>query len=309
MPNETGNTYEPEQPLSEILRATHVFVLLVEDATVGDWTEAGDGLKKRSAKLRIRLEGILKGAIDGAPGEVLPLTVEQRGTGTFRVLDDYGVWSKADLRVGRKLVAFCSGTSKSLAELLQPPQCEQLEAETVVPDIRASLELETLGLTPPQMLLEAVPRLEHCQAVFARYLWSRVRHAVLANVTLLELLCEMLERPATSEKAREALVTAVYEELSLMPTPPPGALALLARALLVLLTVPEAQAMHVNLAEVYLPNLLGLRRGALEVTADEAFAASVRSREAVHAALRAHPELDPDEALRRWLETSPRPSP
>jgi hypothetical protein len=301
MPNETDVNDDSEQPLSEVLRVTHLFVILIEDVLAGVWMDAGDGLKKRTTRLRIRLESILKGAIDDAPGDVLPLSVEQRGTGTFRVLDDYGVWSKADLSAGRRLVAFCRGTSKSLVALLQPPQCEQLATETALPDVRASLDLEARGLTPPRMLVEAVPLIERHQDVFARYLWSRVRHAVLVNGTLFELLCQVVERPATSKDARETLVSAVYEDLSLMAAPPPEQMALWARAMLVLLTVPEAEAMHANLAQVYLPNLLGLRRGVIVVTAREVLA---RTREEVLAALQAHPALDPENELRRWLEVA-----
>jgi hypothetical protein len=299
------NPAEEDSP-SEVLRATHLLVIQIMDARVGDWTPEPDGLKKRLVALRVRLEHVWKGDTSQKPGEEIAIPVEQRGTGTYRVADDYGVWSKVELAPGLRLLAFCRSSSNDLAELLQPPQCEQLGDAPVAADVRVALELEMRNLTPAQILAAAPPLLERGRGVLARYIWARVREAVLADEKLFELYARIIEHPPMSAEARDVLLTAVYEELGLAAAPARGALLRLACTMLALLSVPQAQSMHANLAQVYLPNLIGLARGRPEFTAAGVFGTDTNSWAMARAALASHPEWDPDGELSQWLAQPPR---
>jgi hypothetical protein len=291
---------------SEVLRATHLLVIQIMEARAGDWTQEPDGLKRRVVELRVRLEHVWKGDTRQKSGDEIALAVEQRGTGTYRVADDYGVWSKVEPAAGLRLLAFCRSSSNDLAELLQPPQCQQLGEAPVAADVRVALELEMRNLTPAQLLAAAAPLLARARGVLARYVWARVREAVLADEKLFELYARIIEHPPTSAEARDVLLTAVYEELSLAAAPPRGALIRLARTMLVLLSVPQAQSMHANLAEVYLPNLTGLSHGRPEFGPSSVFGADGNAWAMARRTLASHPDWDPGGQLARWLAQPPR---
>lgn len=306
MTNQIQPGLPDEDSPSEVLRATHLLVIQIEEARIGDWLPDQGGLKKRIVELRVRLEHLWKGETSQKPGEFIIISVQQRGTGTYRVSDDYGVWSKVELVPGLRLLAFCRGASKDLAELLQPPQCEQLGAAPAAADVRVALDLEMRNLTPAQLLTAAPTLVERGRGILARYVWARVRQAVLADQKLFEAYTRIIERPAMSAEARDVLLTALYEELGMAAAPPPAGLLLLARAMLGLLSIPQAQPMHANLAEVYLPNHIGLSRGRAQFQAAHVFGADVNAWAAARAALASHPEWDPDGRLSQWLAQPPR---
>lgn len=295
---------EEDSP-SEVLRATHLLVIQIMEARMGEWMPAESGLKKRLVDLRVRLEHVWQGATRQRPGEEITIQVEQRGTGTYRVSDDYGVWSKVEPGAGLKLLAFCRSASMNLAELLQPAQCEQLAGAAIAADVRVALDLEMRKLAPAQILAAAPPLLERGRGVLARYIWARVRQAVLADEKLFELYAGIIEHPATSAEARDVLLTAVYEELGLAAVPPAGQLQRLARAMLVMLSIPQTQPMHDNLARVYLPNLIGLSRGRAEFFPDGVFGADLKSWALARGAVAARPDWDPDGQLSQWLAQPP----
>ena len=294
------NPPEEDSP-SEVLRATHLLVIQIMEARIGDWTPGPDGRKRRLVDLRVRLEHVWKGHTSQKPGDEIRLAVEQRGSGTYRVSDDYGVWSRVEPAAGLRLLAFCKSASKELGELLQPPQCERLGDAPVASDVRAALELEMRHLAPAQLLAAAAPLLERGGGVLARYVWARVGQAVLSDDKVLELYARIIERPSISDAARDVLLTALYEELGMAAAPPRGALTRVARTMLILLSVPQAQAMHANLAQVYLPNLTGLSHGRAEFAAGGVFGAELNAWAMARRTLASHPDWDPDGRLSRWL--------
>ncbi|MES1206464.1 MAG: hypothetical protein ABUS79_11045 [Pseudomonadota bacterium] len=313
---------EPEpESASEVLRASHILVVRIDDARFGDWLpeEAGP-LKRRFVELHLTLEETLRGRTDQVCGEGAIILVRQRGTGTLRVAEDAGVWSHVELARDLRLVAFCAGPSTDIAVLLQPPACQLLLGPDALPDVRAALDLQGRNLQPVLLLARAAPLLEQRGDILARYLWARTRAAVLTDETAFETLMRIVEAPATSRAARDVLITAVQQELGLIEAPPWSALLRFARAMLVLLTMPAAEALHPMLAQVYLPNLLGLTTGAPALAARDVFGRSdghagdgggapdEATRAQVQAALASRPDLDPEGLLRGWL-TDRAPSP
>jgi hypothetical protein len=297
------NDQQPESDsLSEVRRSSHLFVVTLGERRLGEWAPEPDGtLLARFVELNLELDQTLKGRIDQICGESVAICVRQRGTGSWRVSDDYGVWSKVDLQSGKHLVAFCSSTATDLVELLQPPHCTYLAGEDVLPDLRTCLDLESRHLPTTELWARVAPLLASRTGILARYLWACTGQAALEDRSVFELHMEILERPNTSPEAREVLMMAAYEALSLREAPPPAQLKRLVRAMFVMLTVPEAQRMHENLARVYLPNLIGLSRGHAEVAASMIFAQGSRTKARVHATLVARAALDPDGLLSRWL--------
>jgi hypothetical protein len=287
---------------SEVLRATHLVVVTVKNFKLGEWVPVPDSpLVSRSAEMRLVLDQVLKGNTKQLCGESTSVRVQQVGTGSRRVSDDYGVWSKVVLEPGMRLVAFCAGTSEDLAELLRPPECTRLANTDVLPDLRACMQLESRKLAPAELVTRTASLLTWRSGVLARYVWARSGPTSLEDVSLFELLMQILEHPNTASETREVFMTAAYEDLSLIETPPRAQLLRLARALLVLLAVPQAQELHANLAQVYLPNLIGLRRDHAVMAASDIFTQGSQTHARIMAMLDSRPELDQEGHLRRWL--------
>jgi hypothetical protein len=294
---------QPEsESLSEVRGSSHLFVVTVGECRLGEWMPLPDSaLSARFVELSLGLEQILKGRIDQICGESTTICVQQRGTGSRRVSDDYGVWSKVELQRGQRLVAFCSSASSDLADLLQPPHCLHLAGVDVLPDLHTCLDLEGRQLPPAELVTRLSPLLAWRSGVLARYLWACTGQAALADLSVFELHMQIVERPNTSAEAREVLTTAAYEELSMRETSPCGQMKRLTRAMFVMLTVPEAHTMHENLARVYLPNLIGLSRGRAEIGVSEVFAEGSRTKARVQDLLTTRPALDPEGLVSRWL--------
>src|SRR5690349_14083342 len=96
---------------SEVADSSAILVVEVLSADFSAWKPEtdGSGMKKREARLRLRLREVIKGRIRQPVGETVELTVPQRGTGGMRVMDFYGAWSHVPLSPGIGLVAFCKG--------------------------------------------------------------------------------------------------------------------------------------------------------------------------------------------------------
>lgn len=287
---------------SEVLRATHLVAVVLSECRLGEWTQTPDSpLLTRFVELTVVLDQILKGHVEQLCGESTTLCVQQRGTGSRRVSDDYGVWSKVELQPGQRLVAFCTSPARDLAELLQPPHCTQLAGVEVLRDLRTCMDLEGRQWPAAELVSRVSPLLSWRSGILARYLWARSGPTALADASVFELFMQLLERPNTSAEARDVLMTAAYETLAMTETPARAQVLRFARAMLVMLTVPEAQAMHENLMRVYLPNFIGLARGHVELAASEVFADHPPARALVERALTARGALDPEGALLRWL--------
>lgn len=291
------------ESVSEVLRATHLAVIRLETVEIGNWVAEAQGpLKSREVRMSVRLEQVLKGETVQQAGRSFPLRVQQRGTGTYRVADDYGLWSKVEPSAGLQLLAFCTGASDDLVDLLTDAHCERLaEAEAALPDVQAALDLEARDLPPQELQAEAVDVLKTHGGILARYVWARLGNAALADESLFAEVMRIVESPTTPAQAREVLLQAAYDDLGMAASPPRPQELRLARAMLVLLTLPEAVGLHANLCEVYLPNLIGLSDGEAGMTADEVLAGVVDLEAKVGSALQQMQESDPDGRLRTWL--------
>jgi hypothetical protein len=291
--------------ISEVLRATHLAVVRLEQVNLGAWAREAEGpLMARSVDLVVALERVLKGRIRQPEGQSFPLQVRQRGTGSYRVADDYGLWSRLQPAAGQRLLAFCSGDTDDLALLLREERCEQLaDAGLALPDAEAALALEAAELAPDRLVARAAPLFEQRGDILARYVWARARVRALEDAELFDSILRIAEAPRTSPRARETLLQTAYDDLGVTDKPPRAQLLRLARAMFTVLLLPEAAPLHANLCQVFLPNLLGLGRGRAEASAADVFADADELRTRAREAVRGLNEFDPDGQLLAWLST------
>lgn len=314
----TPNT-DPES-ISEIVRASVILLIQLNNITFGEWIpEATGDLLVRSVTMQVVAQEVLKGNIRQQPEESFELRVQQRGTGSFRVMDYYGLWSHVVLIDGARYVAFCRGDTDDATDLLNEPDCEQLlPADAALEDIRAALALERQA--EPNLMANTA-RAESRGDVFARYLLARTFEPTLTqadtnaetrsraadsleletNTSNLEALITLLENPNLTESARALYLTTIYEQLGLI-NPSPSSLELrLIRAMLRLLILPEAENLHSNIAQVYLPNLLGLEHDSPRYSLADIFAGEDDERQSLIVSLRQAVPIWMTPQLSQWL--------
>lgn len=312
-------TVVPESE-SEILRSSTILLIRLGDIQFGPWVkEEVDVLLRRDVTMKVVIEEVLKGEVEQRLDEPFEFKVKQRGTGGLRVMDYYGLWSTVELTEAIKYVAFCHGASRDARILLNEENCEQLVSpENALEDTRAAMALEKADATADVLSLAADVASTHGE-VFARYVAARIKHPLTAapssdQLTLaesdistpsnaaFESLITLLEAPQTTDQARAAYLTSIYEEVTMKATTTVEQVSLLVRALFRLLMMPEAQSLHENIKEVYLPNLLGLKNPPLRYSAAEIFQERNDERLAVLSFLK---QVPPDKAapqLIQWLE-------
>jgi hypothetical protein len=302
---------------SEILRSSTILLIRLEEIQFGPWVkEEGDVLLRRDITMKVIIEEVLKGEVEQQPNQPFEFNVKQRGTGGFRVMDNYGLWSMVELTEGVKYVAFCHGASRDARILLNEENCEQLVSpERALEDTRAAMALEkTVSATD---VLSMVANVANHGEVFARYVAARVKHPAppadqpttlaaeevsSSSDEAFESLITLLEAPQTTDQARAAYLTSIHEEVTMNVTTPVERVSRVVRALFKLLTMPEAESLHKDIREVYLPNLLGLKNPPLRYSAAEVFQNQNDERLAVLSSLK---QATADEAapqLVQWLE-------
>lgn len=165
------------QSESEILRASVILLIQLRDVTFGPWVKEPEGdLMARDVTMQVIIEEVLKGKVRQNVGEPFEHKVKQRGTGGFRVMDFYGLWSHVPLADGVRFVAFCRGDSEDATVLITDETCEQLvDPKTALDDTRAALELETQDLSAADVLARAETLKDKRGDFFARYVWARVK--------------------------------------------------------------------------------------------------------------------------------------
>jgi hypothetical protein len=272
---------------SEILRSSTILLIRLEDIRPGPWAKEEVGLLlRRDVTMKVVIEEILKGEVDQQLDQPFEFKVQQRGTGGYRVTDNYGLWSMVALTEGVKYVAFCHGPSRDARILLSEENCEQLVSpERALEDTRTAMALEKADPAADVFSTAANVASQHGE-VFARYVAARVKQPVLPadesarfaadqvpspSDAAFESLITLLEAPETTDQARASYLTSIYEEVTMKATTTVGQISRLVRALFKLLTMPEAQSLHENIKAVYLPNLLGLKNPPLRYSAADVF--------------------------------------
>lgn len=287
---------------SEILRSGLIVHVAIDDAELGEWQpEPGTGLRSRTGLLRLRVVEVLKGRLTAGPGEVVELTIEQRGTGTGRVTDYYGLWSHVDTTPGTELLAFCDN-QEDLTAALTEEHCEQLvDPAGVLADVRLALGVEARQLPADGLLAEAARLQAEGGALFARYIWARVRNAVVGSAARFDALMRIAEDPLTRTAAQEAYLQAAYEDATFNESLTADQRARLARAMFRTALDPAQGELRDHLLTTYLPNLV---QAPTPLSSAEVFDQQTELAERVRADEEDEATSAYDETLAHWLRPS-----
>lgn len=313
------STVIPESE-SEILRSSTILLIRLEDVQPGPWVKEEVGvLLRRDVTMKVVIEEVLKGEVEQPLNQSFDFKVQQRGTGGYRVTDYYGLWSMVQLTDGVRYVAFCHGLSRDPRILLNQDNCEQLVSPgSALEDTRAAMALEKADSRREVLSAAADTAGKHGE-VFARYVAARIKHPLTAvppsgqralavdkaappSDSAFESLITLLEASETTDQAREAYLTSIYEEVTMKPGTPGEQVSRLIRALFKLLTTPEAASLHKNIREVYLPNLLGLKVPPLRYPVTQVFQDRNDERLAMLSSLQQAPADQAAPQLIQWLE-------
>lgn len=261
--------------LSKVYRATHILLVRVRAAEKTDWQPRPEGGVKRTVDLVLDLEEVLKGTVPLEPGDRLRIVVTQVGTGTSRIAAVPGVWSNQPVSPGTVFVAFCRGKDDLGAELLRDPYCQALTlADDALDDMRLCLQAERQDLDLAELLELARPTAGELGGVFAQFLWERYGAEALETAEDFERILTFIGLPDLSHMARAVLLDAVYSSVVVTSGRPVERVQRLVTGMFRLLDVTAAEALHGNIIDVFLPNLLGLPTGKEVTTAAETFRAS-----------------------------------
>ena len=288
---------------SLVLRATHILLIQIVSSQASAWMTDQAASPKRTVRLTVRLEEILKGAVQQPPGSEMSIQVDQIGRPGKRYYAVPGVWSDEPIDPGTRLVAFSSSPSDQAGVLLVEPSCiKVLLADKYLLDVKLAMQAETDKLTLPGLLKLAQPSAGSLDYVFAEYVVAKFDDSLLQDIDAFRLLMKFIENPTLSTVARSTLLTSVYHKLiAFDPAPMPYVQALTV-TMFHLVALPQASALHDNILQVYLPNLLGLSGGGPpRKKAGDVFRGIPEERQKAERALQAYRGKVPADALMRWL--------
>lgn len=290
-------------PTSVVLEATHILLLRIETAQIGEWSNAESGLLQRSVTLEFELLRVLKGEVDESTGERFTLAVTQHSSGSPRNPAAPGVWSPVPLDEGTDLLAFCkNNASRKVAELLQEHFCLQvLAAQDEVDDVELALEAEAQNLSPTALLVMAEPHASELGYIFTRYLWTKVARHAVDDAKLFEALMSFIETPQLSLITRWSLLSSVNSAITLLNPPPMAQFYRLVISLFRLIAVAGDPSVTNNIIQVFLPNLLGIQSGLLLRKADDVFREYPDERPKVEQILRNYQGGASTNALLAWM--------
>jgi len=294
-----------KQSVSEILRSSAILLIRLDDVALSPWVgETNGDLLIRDVTMTVIIEEILKGKVQQKVGESFELKVQQRGTGGFRVMDYYGLWSHSPLSAGVRFVAFCTDSSEDARILLSTDaNCEQLmEPKIALADTKSALELENQNPSSADLIARAQTLSRQRGGIFARYVWAKIKPEAMNSLDIFEKVVKIIEDPETTELARESYLTSIEDALGITDPPLKQWEFRFIRSMFNLLTLSEAKPLHTNIEEVYLPNILGLDEDVLRYSANEIFKDRVDERMSILSSLKYRRKSEFTPRLIQWLE-------
>ena len=140
--------------------------------------------------------------------------------------------------------------------------------------------------------------------VFARYVWAKAKPDAMTSPATFTQVMRIIENPLTVAEARQSYLASAYEALGVEPAPQPELVVQLIATMLRLLVMPQGAGLRTVIAEVYLPNLLGLRQGKPKYEPREVFRGAEKERLKILSGLRGQPQTPETTRLLQWLESS-----
>lgn len=293
-----------ENSPSLVLRASHILLVRVVHAQVGDWRKSDAASVERDAKITLTLDEALKGAARERSGERFEAKVKQYGTGVSRIAAVPGVWSMAPLNAGTRYVAFACGRASAAADLVSDPICVRLiGADECLDDVRLALDLESRNAATGQVLDRAAASSAALGYVFGEYLNARVGAATSLDEADFDRLLALLESSQMPDVARITMLDAAASNLIASADAVPGRARRFGVTLFRLLGNPKAAGVHGDIVDIHLPNLLGIVGGRpARMTPAAVFERFAAERAKASAALSAYQGPGAKAEIEAWLK-------
>jgi hypothetical protein len=239
---------------SLILRATHILVFQVTNVDATPWSPRPAGGEQRELVLKLRLEEIVKGRVAQIANSTVRLQVQQikRGEGWTPMP---GVWSNVAVDVGLRFVGFSVSGSRDAAVVLNDPAVvASLPAESALPEVH--LAARNAQAHAAAFLADSRPRAGALGNLWADYLWARYGTEALDDVSIFTVIADALEWPELATVARSTLLMTIPDSVLAQEPPATKSIDRLAAAMVHILSLPSASALHENIVGTFLPNLV-----------------------------------------------------
>lgn len=279
--------YDPNTS-SDILRSTHIVALTILSASPGAWSETGR-YRVRDVDMTVRLDRALKGAATESEGVVVAVEVKQFEPAGDFIFAVPGAWSGQNLSVGEGFLVFSIAfDGDDLTHLLADPQCIRVfPAADALPDVELALVAGSPEMSLPRLLALTANRKSSYGALFAGYVAARLPELFFREFADFDAVMRELEDPALSPVARDILFEDCYTKMIMLDPAPPQFVARLIAGTVRVLALPGTEGLGRNIAQTYLPNLLGLEGAAVRKNADAVFDGDSELRERAAAAFQA----------------------
>lgn len=291
---------------AEILRATHLAVVRVDQVSLGEPKPAGDFLEERTGTVRVTLVRLPKGETREPLGQQVELSVTRHENTGARFTALPGVWSRTSLETGQEYLLFSSAGRSPLEILFGEPQlflvCPAAESE---PDVQAALLAAAAGPKLVDGLARVADRRRSLGALFARYAAWRLREPLLARLpSEFGAACDFLEHADTSPVFRRVVLTEAIDLCMLFePVPDPFLARVVLCALRLSSSGEDAEALRGPIVQTSLPNLLGLVGGIARRDAAQVFATTPDARRECTERCAGLEHSTGREAILRWLRS------
>ena len=258
---------------SLLLRATHILQIRILDTVAEDWRPISSRLKERFVNVKVAIEEILKGNLAEKGGDTIPLRLRQADNVGPMLLAVPGSWSAATLTPGEVFLTFSRSPNTEAAAVLSEPACECVQSDaTAMNDVRLALRSGIPPLPLPQFVALCQAERNRLGRLIGEYLVARLPEILCADLPGFNTMMNLVEQADLSPVARTVLVTGIYSRALAIDPAPSRFVARLLLGSFRLLTLASASALHTNLTQTYLPNLLGWEGGAEKKLARFVFA-------------------------------------
>jgi len=226
LPHEPGSN-------SELLAATHLFVVRVSGAAATPWERGADGLEHQTLRLDLRLGRVLKGRVARALGANFTVVAPREREDAATVSDYHGFWSHAEVEAGEERLVIAEGTGDDPATLMLEPAIRKMADAALVADVIAAQGLEQRyaaalaagGGEASRAAEAALAQVDHgraqCQGPLGRYLWARLSPVYAADeAAIRERVLTVALAKDTTPELRAAMVEGLFTAtLDLAPEP------------------------------------------------------------------------------------------
>ena len=251
---------------SEILAASHIFVVTLLEVIPSAWAEQPSGLQQRELSLGVRLDTVLKGEVSAAGGTGFRLTVRQLREPGGIISDSPGLCSDVEPVPGARYLVLASAHSEDPSLLMQEPALRGLLPSALEADVSLATTTEQrLGgqLVDPEKrqgaLLDLVKTVnEHRHSIGALapgYFLARLGRGNLREGPLEAGVLTIVLAPDTAPVLRSVFATGLCNA-ALDQGATPAQRAALARSLFGLAAIKRAEELFERLVSAELYNLI-----------------------------------------------------